>query len=112
VLPFLPLFTQLPVIGYDEDVMQRASNIMQVIFWTSVPLFGVCVAVSWSLGVDPLAWPGRALWLVVLASSACLTPQAFPPVSDEGVPREPWTYEPLVFPITLLVASSLYAYDL
>jgi hypothetical protein len=100
------------VLGYDGDVMQRASTIMLAIFWTSVPLFAVYVAVSWSLGVDPLAWPGRALWLVVLASSACLTPQAFPPVSDEGVHSEARSSETLVYPITLLLASSLYAFQM
>ena len=85
---------------------------MQVIFWTSVPLFAGYVAVSWALGAEPLgAWPGVALWLVVLASSAYLTPQVFPPVSDEGVHSEARASELLVYPITLLLASSLYAYQ-
>ena len=62
----------------------------------------------WALGADPLAsWPGMTLWLVVLASSACLTPLAFPPVSDEGVNSEARSSESLVYPITLFLAVSL-----
>jgi hypothetical protein len=84
---------------------------MQVIFWTSVPLFAVYLAVSWALGAHTLAsWPGITLWLVVVASSAYLTPQAFPPVSDEGVHSEARASEALVYPITLLLAASTFAY--
>jgi hypothetical protein len=83
---------------------------MQVIFWTSVPLFAVYVAVTWALSTDPLAaWPGVALWVVVLASSAYLAPRAFPPASDEGADGAARVEESLVYPITLLLAASLYA---
>jgi hypothetical protein len=85
--------------------MRRVANVMQVIFWTSVPLFAVYLAVSSVLSVDSPAWLGWALWMVVLASSAYLASQAFPPVSDEGVHSEARASGSLVYPITLFLAS-------
>ena len=53
--------------------MRRVVNVMQVAFWTSVPLFAVYLAVSWALGEVPLGWPGVPLWCVVVISSGFLT---------------------------------------
>ena len=53
--------------------MQRIRNVMVIAFWTSVPLFGVCLAASWALGGCYLWWPGVLLWPVVGASSTYLT---------------------------------------
>lgn len=90
--------------GYDGGEVRLVVYVMQVSFWTSVPLFAMYLLVSWALSADPFAsWPGIALWLVVLASSAYLAPQAFPPVSDEGMHSEPRASETLVYPIILLL---------
>jgi hypothetical protein len=57
---------------------------MQVVFWTSVPLFAVYLAVSPSEG--RLGWPGQFLWVAVMASSAFLTAQPYllAPSREEG----------------------------
>jgi hypothetical protein len=57
---------------------------MQVVFWTSVPLFAVYLAVSPSDG--RLGWPGEVLLYVVMASSAFLTARLYllAPSRDEG----------------------------
>ena len=94
--------------------MRQVANIMQVIFWTSVPLFAVGMAISWALNADPLAWPGRPLWIVVLASSGCLTlaMQAGADVSEEEVSGEARASETLVYPITFILAVLLPAFQL
>ena len=58
-------------LGYDRLEVRRVVYVMQVAFWTSVPLFAVYVAVSPRDGL--LGWPGKALLYVVMASSAFLT---------------------------------------
>jgi hypothetical protein len=91
--------------------MRRDVYLMMVVFWTSVPLFAVSLAVSW----PPYDLRGFAvvLWVVVLVSSAYLTPQAFPPVPREGVRSEAQqTSESLVYPITLLLASYLAGFHI
>ena len=91
--------------------MRRDVHLMTIAFWTSVPLFAVSLALSGP--PRDLAWPVVVLWVVVVASSAYLTPQAFPPVPREGERGEArQTSESLVYPITLLLASSLYASQL
>ena len=64
--------------------MQRVANVMQMAFWTSVPLFAVYLALSPRDG--RLGWPGEALLYVVLVSSAFLTARlALPaPSREEG----------------------------
>jgi uncharacterized membrane protein YdfJ with MMPL/SSD domain len=82
-----------------------------VAFWTSVPLFAVSLALYGPL--RDLAWPVVVLWVVVLVSSAYLTPQAFPPVPREGVRSETrQTSESLVYPITLLLTFPVPAFQL
>ena len=91
--------------------MRRDIYLMMVAFWTSVPLFAVSLAVSWTQR-EP-AWPVVILWAVVLVSSACLTPLAFTPVPREGVRSEArQTSESLVYPITLLLAFPLPAFQM
>jgi hypothetical protein len=55
---------------------------MQVAFWTSVPLLAVFVAVTWLL--DDLVWPAKALWVVVVVSSAFLTAREYSLMPKEG----------------------------
>ena len=88
------------MLGYDELEMLRAFHSVMVIFWVSVPLFAVVLAVSWPQ--RELGWPAEVLWLVVVVSSAFLTFQAFAPVPGEDRRGEArWTSESLVYPITL-----------
>ena len=72
-------------LGYDRPEMRRVVNVMQVAFWTSVPLFAVYLAVSPRDG--RLGWPGIALLYVVLVSSAFLTALLALPAApqEEGV---------------------------
>ena len=99
------------MLGYDGPEMRRDVYLMMVAFWTSVPLFAVCLAVSWPL--RDLAWPVVVLWVVVVVSSAYLTPQAFPLVLRVGVRSEArQTSESLVYPITLLLAFPLPAFQI
>ena len=86
-----------------------------VAFWASVPLFAVYLAASWALGADPFAWPGMVLWVVVLATSAYLTvaTQASAAAREEGAVGEArQTPDTLVYPLTLILASSLYSFQL
>jgi hypothetical protein len=70
---------------YDGAMMRRVVKVMQVAFWTSVPLFAVYLAVTPRDG--RLGWPGVALLYVVLVSSAFLTARLALPASsrEEGV---------------------------
>jgi hypothetical protein len=63
-------------------VIRRVVNVMQVAFWTSVPLLAVFVAVTWLL--DDLVWPAKALWVVVVVSSAFLTAREYSLMPKEG----------------------------
>jgi hypothetical protein len=95
--------------------MRRIVNVMQVAFWTSVPLFAVYLAVT--SGDGRLWWPGEVLWWVVLASAAFLTAWAFPPVpgENEGPPSagpirrgsEAPAYPVVLFLAVYLVASQI-----
>jgi preprotein translocase subunit SecF len=99
------------MLGYDGAVMRRDVHLAMVTFWTSVPMFAVYLALSGPL--RDLAWPVMVLWVVVVVSSAYLTPQAFPPVSGEGERSETQqTSEALVYPITLLLAFPLPAFQI
>ena len=87
------------VLGYDELEMLRAFHSVMVVFWISVPLFAVVLAVSWPW--RDLRWPAEVLWLVVV-SSAFQTFRAFAAVPSEDRRSEArWTSESLVYPITL-----------
>ena len=67
---------------YDRPEMRRVVYVMQVAFWTSVPLFAVYLAVSPRDG--RLGWPGETLLYVVVVSSAFLTARlALPATSRE-----------------------------
>ncbi len=70
---------------YDGVVMRRVVNVMQMAFWTSVPLFAVYLAVIPTDG--RLGSPGVVLWCVVLISSAFLTAWLALPAAprEEGV---------------------------
>jgi hypothetical protein len=91
-------------------MMRRVVNVMQVAFWTSVPLFAVYLAVSPRDG--RLGWPGVALLYVVVASSWFLTARlALAAASREegGGLLEPSSVaqrasEWLVYPIVMVVA--------
>jgi hypothetical protein len=88
------------VLGYDELEMLRAFHSVMIVFWISVPLFAVVLAVSWPW--RDLRWPAEVLWLGVVVSSAFLTFRAFAPVQGEDRHGEArWTSESLVYPITL-----------
>ena len=88
------------VLGYDELEMLRAFHSVMVVFWISVPLFAVVLAVSWPW--RDLRWPAEVLWLVVVVSSAFLTFRAFAAVpGEDGRSEARWTSESLVYPITL-----------
>jgi hypothetical protein len=65
-------------------MMRRVVKVMQVAFWTSVPLFAVYLAVT--SGDGRLGMPGRVLLYVVIASSAFLTARLALPASsrEEG----------------------------
>jgi hypothetical protein len=99
-------------------MMRRVVNVMQVAFWTSVPLFAVYLAVYW----PHLGWPGEALLYVVVASSGFLTARlSLPAPSREegGELPEPSSArsprlasESLVYPLTLVLASYLFASQL
>jgi hypothetical protein len=97
--------------------MRRVVNVMQVAFWTSVPLFAVYLAVSPRDG--RLGWPGEALWSVVVVSSvflmACLV--LFVPSREGGELPEPSSAtrripEWLVYAIVLYLAVYLVAYQI
>jgi hypothetical protein len=99
--------------------MRRVVNVMQVAFWTSVPLFAVYLAVSWpgSPSEGHLGWPGKALLYVVVTSSGFLTARlslpapsrkegwALPEPSSARSPRR--ASEWLVYPIVLYLAVYL-----
>ncbi len=95
--------------------MRRVVNVMQVAFWTSVPLFAVYLAVT--SGDGRLGLPGRVLLYVVLVSSAFLTARlALPAASREegGEFPEPGSVAPrvsewLVYAIVLYFAVYLHS---
>jgi|SRR5215218_701231 len=95
--------------------MRRVVYVMQVAFWTSVPLFAVYLAVTPRDG--RLGWPGRVLLYVVIASSAFLTARlALPAASrEEGEELpEPGSVAPrvsewLVYAIVLYFAVYLHS---
>jgi hypothetical protein len=72
------------VLHYERAVMQRIVNVMQVAFWTSVPLFALYLAVT--PRDRRLGWPGEVLWWVVVVSAAFLTARLAPPTParEEG----------------------------
>jgi hypothetical protein len=88
------------VLGYDGAVMRRDVRLAMVVFWTSVPLFAVYLAVAWSSSFINLGLPGALLNSVVVASSAYLTLRtvsALPAEEGErgGSGRE---HEPVILP--------------
>jgi hypothetical protein len=94
--------------------MRRDVYLMMVAFWTSVPLFAVSLAVSWSQRA--LGWPGEVVWVVVLASSAYLTVRLYPlfPRGGEGSesPAEArQRLETLVYPIVFIFSASLLGFQ-
>ena len=102
-------------LGYDRLEVRRVVYVMQVAFWTSVPLFAVYVAVSPRDGL--LGWPGKALLYVVMASSAFLTARlSLAAASREeggGLPEPssvaPRVSEWLVYAIVLYFAVYLHS---
>jgi hypothetical protein len=94
--------------------MRGVVYVMQVAFWTSVPLLAVYLAVSPRDG--RLGWPGEALLYAVLVSSAFLTARlALPAASREqgGELPEPSSAaqrvsEWLVYAIVLYLAVYLH----
>jgi hypothetical protein len=92
--------------------MRRVVYVMQVAFWTSVPLLAVSLAVSWLL--DDLVWPAKVLWAVVVVSSAFLTAREYRLMPKEGgeSPAEARRrLETLVYPVVLVLACSLPAFQ-
>ena len=93
--------------------MRRVVYVMQVAFWTSVPLFAVYLAVS--LRDGRLGLPGMAQWGIVVVSSAFLTARlALPAASREegGELPKPGSVAPrvsewLVYAIVLYFAVYL-----
>ena len=100
--------------------MRGVVYVMQVAFWTSVPLLAVYLAVSPRDG--RLGWPGEALLYVVVASSGFLTARlSLPAPSREegGKLPEPSSArsprlasESLVYPLTLVLAVYLLSSQL
>jgi hypothetical protein len=95
--------------------MRRDVYLMMVAFWTSVPLFAVSLAVSWSQ--RELGWPGEVLWVVVMVSSAYLTARLCPLFPREGEGSESpakarQTLETLVYPIVLVFSCSLTGFQM
>jgi len=100
-------------LDYDGARMQRVTNVMQVAFWTSVPLFAVYLAVTPRDG--RLGWPGEVLWWVVVGSSAFLTAREFLPVPGEigatfGTGPIRRRSEALAYPVVLFLAVYLVVY--
>jgi hypothetical protein len=63
--------------------MRRIDDLMQAVFWASVPPFGAYLAPSWAFrGCSP-GWLGYLLWFAAVASSAYLTLRFFPPPREE-----------------------------
>jgi hypothetical protein len=95
------------VLGYDGAVMRRDVHLAMVAFWTSVPMFAVCLAFFWSGVYWPLGWLGALLWAVVVSSSAYLTVLlwSFPLVKGErGGLRHRATSEALVYLVVFCLA--------
>ena len=92
--------------------MRRAVHLATAVFWTAAPLLAVLLAVP-----SPRAfpeWPAVCLWLVVAASSAFLTLDAFP--VETGGPEERVRRgrppEAAVYPVAFALSSSLFAFQL
>ena len=107
----------LLLLGYDGLEMRRDVYLMMVAFWTSVPLFAVSLAVSWSR--HHVVWPTEVLLGVVLASSAYLTVRLCPLFPREGEGSESpasfatrQTLETLVYPIVLVICCSLLGFQI
>jgi hypothetical protein len=95
--------------------MRRVVTIMQVAFWTSVPLLAVYLALTPRDG--RLGWPGEVLWWVVLNTSAFLSAWAFPPVPGEigGTPSAGTIRrrsEALAYPVVLFLAVYLVGFQM
>jgi hypothetical protein len=102
------------MLGYDGAVMRRDVHLAMVAFWTSVPMFAVCLAFFWSGVYWPLGWLGALLWAVVVSSSAYLTGLlwSFPLVKGErGGLRHRATSEALVYPVAFFLACSVIAFQ-
>ena len=102
------------ILGYDGPEMRRDVYLMMVAFWTSVPLFAVSLAVSWSR--HALVWPAEVLWVVVVASSAFLTGRLCPLFPREGEGSESHaearqTLETLVYPIVFVFSGTLLGFQ-
>ena len=86
---------------------------VMVVFWTSVPLFTVSLAVIWPQ--RDLPWPVTILWLVVMASSAFLTVQGYsrgePPEHEDERGETRRNLEWLVYPITLFLACFPFGFQ-
>ena len=105
------------VLGYDGPEVRRVANVMQVAFWTSVPLFAVYLAASPSDG--RLGWLGLALWCVAVVSSGFLTVKLGLPASsleegrelpEPGPAKSPGrASEWLVYALVLYLAVYLFA---
>ena len=105
------------ILGYYGPEMRRDVYLMMVAFWTSVPLFAVSLAVSWSQ--HDLVWPGEVLWVAVLASSAFLTGRLCPPFprpregeGSESPAEARQTLETLVYPIVFVFSCSLLGFQI
>jgi hypothetical protein len=107
------------ILGYYGPEMRRDVYLMMVAFWTSVLLFTVSLAMSWSR--RDLVWPGEVLLGVVLASSAYLTVRVclLLQIPREGEGSEsPASFatrqalEPLVYPIVLVICCSLLGFQI
>ena len=109
----------LRLLGYDGPEMRRDVYLMMVAFWTSVPLFAVSLAVSWSR--HDLVWPTEVLLGVVLASSAYLTVRVclllqFPREGEGSESPASFatrqTLETLVYPIVLVFSWFLLGFQI
>jgi len=102
------------VLGYDGAVIRRDVHLAMVAFWTSVPMFAVYLAVSWTGLYRPLWWLGALLWAVVVTSSAYLTVLlwSFPLLEGErsGL-RHRRTSEALVYPVAFCLACLAIGYQ-
>ena len=92
---------------------------MMVAFSTSVPLFAVSLAVSWTQ--HDLVWPGEVLGWAVVTSSAYLTVRVclLLQIPREGEGSEsPASFatrqalETLVYPIVLVICCSLLGFQI
>ena len=103
------------ILGSYGPEMRRDVYLMMVAFWTSVPLFAVSLAVSWTQ--HDLVWPGEVLGWAVVTSSAYLTVRLSPSFPGEGEGSESpaearQTLETLVYPIVFVFSCSLLGFQI